>query len=63
MTFRRVTVVILALAAILAGIAGFYLRESPASADSIERIPAYQNEALLTRAWALPVARLYGPQG
>jgi hypothetical protein len=63
MTFRRVAVVILALAAILAGIAGFYLREAPASADSIERIPAYQNEALLARAWALPVARLYGPRG
>jgi hypothetical protein len=63
MTFRRVAVVILALAAILVAFAGFYLREPPASADSIERIPAYQNEALLARAWSLPVARLYGPQG
>ena len=63
MTFRRVAVVILALAAILVGFAGFYLREPPASADSIERFPAYQNAALLERAWALPVARLYGPQG
>ena len=63
MTFRRVAVVILALAAILVGFAGFYLREPPASADSIERSPAYQSEALLARAWALPVARLYGPQG
>jgi Phytochelatin synthase len=63
MTFRRMAVAMLALAALLAGIAGYYLREPPASADSIERIPAYQNEDLLARAWALPVARLYGPQG
>jgi Phytochelatin synthase len=27
------------------------------------RLLAYQNDALLARAWALPVARLYGPQG
>ena len=63
MTFRRIAVATLAVAAILAGIAGLYLREPPPSADSIERIPTYQNEALLARAWALPVARLYGPQG
>jgi Phytochelatin synthase len=63
MTSRRIALSVLVLVAILAGLAGFYLREPPASADSIERIPAYQNEALLARAWALPVARLYGPQG
>ena len=63
MTSRRIALVVLVLVAILAGLAGFYLREPSASADSIERIPAYQNEALLARAWVLPVARLYGPQG
>ena len=35
----------------------------PPSANSIERIAAYQDQALLARAWALPVARLYGPNG
>jgi hypothetical protein len=63
MTSRRVALAVLVLVAILAGLAGFYLREPPASADSIERIPAYRNEALLARAWVLPVARLYGPRG
>src|ERR1700722_2361691 len=62
MTPRRIALAVLVLVAILAGLLGLYLRESPASADSIERIPAYQNEALLARAWVLPVARLYGPQ-
>ena len=63
MTSRRIALAVLVLVAIVAGLARFYLREPPASADSIERIPAYQNEALLARAWVLPVARLYGPQG
>jgi Phytochelatin synthase len=63
MTSRRIALAVLVLVAILAGSAGIYLREPPACADSIERIPAYQNEALLARAWVLPVARLYGPQG
>jgi hypothetical protein len=63
MTSRRIALAVLVLVAILAGLAGFYLREPPASADSIERIPAYQNEALLARAWVLPVVRLHGPQG
>lgn len=63
MTFRRIALAVLAPAAILAGLAGLYLREPPVSANSIERSPAYQNEALLARAWTLPVARRYGPQG
>ena len=63
MTFRRITLAVLAPVAILAGLAGLYLREPPVSVDSIERSPAYQNEALLARAWTLPVARRYGPQG
>src|SRR5271166_2835765 len=63
MTSRRIALAVLVLVAILVGLAGFYLREPPAPADSIERSPAYQNEALLARAWVLPVARLYGPQG
>jgi hypothetical protein len=58
-----IVLAVLVLVAILAGLAGFYLRKPAASADSIERIPAYQNEALLARARVLPVARLYGPQG
>ncbi len=40
MTSRRVALAVLVLVAILAGLAGFSLREPPASADSIERIPA-----------------------
>ena len=63
MTSRRIALAVLVLVAILASLAGFYLRESPTSAELIERISTYQNEALLARAWALPVARLYGPQG
>ncbi len=63
MTFRRIALAVLAPVAILVGLAGLYIREPPVSADSIERSPAYQNEALLARAWALPVARRYGPQG
>ena len=63
MRFRRSALAALAFAAILAGFAWFYLREQPAPPNSIERLPAYQNEALLARAWALPVAHLYGPQG
>jgi hypothetical protein len=63
MTSRRIALAVLVLVAILAGSAGIYLPEPPASAGSIERIPAYQNEALLARAWVLPVARLYGPHG
>ena len=55
MTFRRIAVAILVLAAILAGVAGFFLREPSASADSIVRIPTYQSEALLARARALDV--------
>ena len=63
MRFRRGALAVLVFAVILAGFTGFYLREQPVPPDSIERMPTYQNEALLARAWALPVARLYGPQG
>jgi hypothetical protein len=63
MTLRRVLVSILALVAVLAGVAVYFLREPPPSADSIERMPSYQDAALLKRAWALPVAHLYGPDG
>jgi hypothetical protein len=38
-------------------------REPPAPRSSIEFTSAHQNEKLLKRARALPVARLYGPQG
>ena len=48
---------------LLLGLAGLYFREPPAPPSSIEFTSAYQNEKLLKRAWALPVARLYGPQG
>ena len=61
--WRRVALAVAAAALILTGVAVFATREPPASADSIERLPAYQDEALLARAWALPAARLYGPQG
>jgi hypothetical protein len=63
MRFRRSALAVLVLAAILSGFAAFYLREQAVPPDSIERMPTYQNDALLARAWALPVARLYGPQG
>jgi hypothetical protein len=63
MTFRRVSVSILLLAAIFAGLAFYFLREPPSSADSIERVASYQDKSLLAQAWALPVARLYGPKG
>lgn len=63
MTFRRGALALLALAAILTSLAWYSFRKPPASADSIEWIPAYQDNAVLARAWALPVARLYGPQG
>ena len=61
--WRRVGLAVAAVAAIVAGVAFVVLRDPPASADSIARLPAYQDEALLARAWALPAARLYGPQG
>jgi len=48
---------------LLLGLAGLYFRERTAPPSSIEFTSAYQNEKLLKRAWALPVARLYGPQG
>jgi len=60
---RRFALVAIAVVAALAGLAVFFLREPPASADSIEHLPTYQNATLLARGWALPVARLYGPQG
>ena len=61
--WRPVALAVAIVLAILGGVALVALRDPPASADSIERLPVYQNEALLARAWALPVARLYGPQG
>ena len=63
MRFRRIALLTTAFAAILAGLAAYLLRDPPAPPDSIEFTPAYQSQALMTRAWALPVARLYGPQG
>jgi hypothetical protein len=63
MSLRRSALAVAVFAAILATFAGHYFREQPVSPDSIERLPAYQNGALLARACALPVARLYGPQG
>ena len=63
MKIRRIALAILVFAAILGGLAAFYLRDPPIPLNSIELMPAYQNQALMTRAWSLPVARLYGPQG
>lgn len=60
-TYRGFALALVTLAGVLAGLAGFH-GPQPSPADSIERIPAYQNEAMLERAWALPVARLYGPK-
>jgi hypothetical protein len=63
MKIRRIAIPILAFAAILGGLAAFYLRDPPVPPDSIELMPTYQNQALMARAWSLPVARRYGPQG
>ena len=46
-----------------AAAAATFLWPAPIPPDSIERTPAYQNEALLARAWSLPVAHRYGPAG
>ena len=54
---------ILAILLIVAGALAFLLlRPQTVAANSIERLPEYQNAALLKRAWALPTARLYGPE-
>jgi hypothetical protein len=63
MRLRRLALFTIVLAAIFAGLAAYFLRDPPVPPDSIELMPAYQSQALLTRAWALPVAHLYGPQG
>jgi hypothetical protein len=63
MKLRRIALFTAVFAAILAGLAAYFLRDPPVPPDSIELLSAYQSPALLTRAWALPVARLYGPQG
>ena len=63
MRLRKTAVGALVSLTLLLGWAGFYFRDPPAPPSSIEFTPAYQNEGLLKRAWALPVARLYGPQG
>jgi hypothetical protein len=63
MRFQRTAFGALAFAAILAGSAAFYLRDPPVPPDSVELMPAYHDPALLSRAWSLPVAHLYGPQG
>ena len=63
MRLRKTAVGALVSLTLLLGWAGFYFRDPPAPPSSIEFTPAYQNEGLLKRAWALPVARLYGPDG
>src|ERR1700692_891538 len=63
MAIRRSALTLVALAAILAGAAGFYFRQPPVPPDSIALTPAYQDNALLSRSWALRVAHLYGPDG
>ena len=55
--------VVIALVALAAAVAAVLVRPKPAPVSSIERLPVYQSPALLARAWALPVARLYGPDG
>lgn len=63
MRLRKTAIGGLVSVVLVLGLAGFYAREPAAPPSSIEFTPAYQNEALLKRAWDLPVARLYGPQG
>jgi hypothetical protein len=50
-----------ALAALVATLAA--CGRSPPPQNSIVRLPAYQSPALLQAAWALPVAKRYGPAG
>lgn len=57
---RRFAAIMLVLAAVASG---WWWWPRPVAAFSIERLPGYQDAALLRRAWALPVARLYGPAG
>ena len=63
MTFRRSALWIALFLSVLAGGAALYFHGRPAPVVSIEQAPTYQSAGLLSRAWALPVARLYGPRG
>jgi hypothetical protein len=55
----------LALLLVVAAAGGMAVIARPGAVppESIERLPEYHDAALLARAWALPVARLYGPAG
>lgn len=62
MRLSRIVLAVVAMGAFGGG--AIALRPAaPPAANSIERLAAYQDPALLARAWALPVARLYGPDG
>jgi len=60
---RRAIALSLAGVLVAAAAVAWFLWPAPIPPDSIELMPAYQNEALIARAWALPVAHLYGPTG
>ncbi|RBP06415.1 phytochelatin synthase [Roseiarcus fermentans] len=60
---RRAIALTLAGVLAAAGVAAVLWPAPPIPPDSIERTPTYQNEALLARAWSLPVAHRYGPAG
>jgi hypothetical protein len=65
LTMRMRTLVLALLAIAGAAVVGFLALSpsQPAAANSIERLTAYQDRALLKQSWGLPVARLYGPGG
>lgn len=62
---RTRTLVLSILAAVGAAVLAYFALSpsQPAAANSIARLSAYQDPALLKQSWALPVARRYGPNG
>ena len=52
-----------AAAVVLAVLLVILLRPNAPAANSIERLAVYHDAALLRQAWAMPVARRYGPDG
>lgn len=63
MRWTRRTIALSLVGGLAAFAAATLLWPQSMSPDSIERTAAYQDEALLARAWSLPVAHRYGPAG
>ncbi len=52
-----------AAAVVLGLVIAILLRPAAPAANSIERLAIYHDPALMQQAWAMPVARRYGPNG